>query len=151
MPLEDSMKEQKKRHGKPCWTWKKYNHNVEEMDEGGVTLVVDLANAREKVQLKVVWGLLTLPTLHNSRLHITPLPDGDLQVHVVGGKRGSTSHAQVLSLHQQNCSFLTKVVATHSSQMSKHTRACRSLDLELSRSSLRERAGTSKINHRKRR
>ena len=34
----------------------KYNYNVEEMDQGAVTSVVDLANAFERLLLKVVWA-----------------------------------------------------------------------------------------------
>ena len=34
----------------------KHNYNVEEMDQGAVTLVVDLAKAFAKMQLKVVWA-----------------------------------------------------------------------------------------------
>ena len=50
MILKDATEEQKERHGKPGWTWKKYNSNVEEMDQGAVNLVVHLAKAFVKVQ-----------------------------------------------------------------------------------------------------
>ena len=33
-----------------------YNNNVEDIDQGAVTLVVDLAKALEEVQLEVVWA-----------------------------------------------------------------------------------------------
>ena len=32
------------------------SHDVEELDEAAFTLVVDIAKAHEKVQLKVVWA-----------------------------------------------------------------------------------------------
>ena len=37
MLLKDAMEEQKERHGKPSRQWKKYNYNVEEMDQRSVT------------------------------------------------------------------------------------------------------------------
>ena len=37
----------------------KYNYNVEEMNQGTVTMVVDLAKAFETVQIKVVWAWAT--------------------------------------------------------------------------------------------
>ena len=47
----------------------KYNYNVQEMDHRAVTLVVDLAKAFEKVQLKSGVGLdgaLRLPSAHSA-------------------------------------------------------------------------------------
>ena len=56
MLLQDAMEEQKERHRKLCWKWEQYNFHVEEMYHGAVTLVVDLAKAFVRVQLKVVWA-----------------------------------------------------------------------------------------------
>ena len=42
MLLKVAMEEQTERHGKLGWDWQKYNYNVEELDQGAVTLEVDL-------------------------------------------------------------------------------------------------------------
>ena len=53
------MEEQKEQTGNRLLDMDKYSYNVEEMDKGTVSSVVDLARALEKVQLKVVWALVT--------------------------------------------------------------------------------------------
>ena len=42
MLLKVAMEEQTERHGKLGWEWQKYTYNVEELDQGAVTLEVDL-------------------------------------------------------------------------------------------------------------
>ena len=57
MLLKDARKEHKgRRHGKPCWTWKSTSVECgrDGWTTGSVILVMDLAEACEKVQLKVV-------------------------------------------------------------------------------------------------
>ena len=55
MPLKDAMEEKREKSWEALLEMKKYNYDVEEMDKGAVTLVVDRAKAFENVQLKVAW------------------------------------------------------------------------------------------------
>ena len=59
MPLKDAREEQKECCGAALLELEKSNSNEEEVDQGAVTLVVDLARAFEHVQLKVAcaWAM----------------------------------------------------------------------------------------------
>ena len=52
---KDAMAEHIERRGKLCWR-RERNFNVEDMDQGAVTLVLDFSKALRKVHIKVMWA-----------------------------------------------------------------------------------------------
>ena len=81
MLQKEAMVVQKKKAREALLEMEKFDSNVEEIDQGAVTLVVDFAKAFEKVQLQVVWAW---------SMHFSATAKGDLR-RLCGGRCSASS------------------------------------------------------------